>query len=130
MFSDTTSNQTMLLTDFPCYAPLYINSNKCLVEEEGGKDDMVDHFVLEHVGNYQFWLTDRHRYRPLSPVMVVGEIASYRPHQVCSVYTFGIQNYKQACLPQKSNFRDISRTKTKILGTNHNLIMMQRVFKK
>ena len=49
-------------------------------------------------------LTDRHRYRPLSPAMVVGGVASYRPHQVCSVYTFGIRNYKLTLIHIRPNF--------------------------
>ena len=49
-------------------------------------------------------LTDRRRYRPLSPVMVVGGIARYRPHQVCSVYTFGIRNYKLTLIHTRPNF--------------------------
>ena len=49
-------------------------------------------------------LTDRRRYRPLSSVMVVGGIARYRPHQVCSVYTFGIQNYKLTLIHTRPNF--------------------------
>ena len=50
------------------------------------------------------WLTDRQRYRPLWPVMVVGRIARYRPHQVCSVYTFGIWNYKLTLIHIRPNF--------------------------
>ena len=36
--------------------------------------------------------------------MVVGGITRYRPHRVCSVYTFGIRNYKLTLIHTRPNF--------------------------